>query len=340
MKHCLLTFFLASTILVANIAHARNFESLGGQSGVLQIRTVPAKPAPYQLTTVIIESFSVNLDRSSISWFLNNNLAKEASNQKTFSFKTGGPGSTSNILIAVKTFEGEVIQETINIRPATVDVLWEAESYTPPFYKGKSLYPFQGTVKVVALPNIVTSGGGTIAAKNLIYNWKVDGHPATDASGYGKSFILFKGDVPLKPATISVEVSSVDQSYVAEGGTTLTPVQPGVILYEDSPLLGILQNRALFGNVTLREEEIKIVAIPYFVGVTDRERSGLTYNWRLNNQKITGSLDKSALSFRQEKEVAGSAAVSLEVSNPRKIFQTISADLNLFFGKPAEASIF
>lgn len=339
MKYLALTLF-ASMLFVTNTAVAQSLESLGGQSGALSVRTIPARPAPHQMVTIIIESFSIDLDRSSISWFLNNKLSKEASNQKTFSFKTGGPGSTSNILIVVKTFEGEVIQEVLNIRPATVDVLWEAESYTPPFYKGKSLYPFQGTVKVVALPNIVTSGGGTLAAKNLIYNWKVDGHPATDASGYGKSFIFFRGDVPLKPAKITVEVSSVDQSYVAEGGTTLTPVQPGVILYEDNPLLGILQNRAFFGNITLRDEEIKIVAIPYFVGVTERERSGLSYSWRLNDQKITGGLDKSALSFRQEKEVAGNATVSLEVSNPSKIFQTISTDLNLFFGKQAEASIF
>ncbi|KKU26570.1 MAG: hypothetical protein UX39_C0008G0033 [Candidatus Magasanikbacteria bacterium GW2011_GWA2_46_17] len=339
MKYLALTLF-ASMLFMATTASAQNLESLGGQSGVLLVRTVPARPTPHQFVTVIIESFSIDLDRSNISWFLNNNLSKDASNQKTFSFKTGGPGSTSNILIVVKTFEGEVIQETLNIRPATVDVLWEAESYVPPFYKGKSLYPFQGTVKIVALPNIVTAGGGTLSAKNLVYNWKVDGHPATAASGYGKNFIFFRGDIPLKAANITVEVSSVDQSYVAEGNTVITPVQPGIVFYEDSPLLGVLQNRALFGNITLRDEEIKIVAIPYFVGVTEREGRGLSYNWRLNEQKITGSLDKSALSFRQEKESAGNARVSLEVSSPSRIFQTVTSEISLLFGNPAGVSIF
>ncbi len=319
---------------------AQNLESLGGQSGALSIRTVPAHPAPRQLVTVIIESFSVDLDRAHISWFLNNNLAKEAAGQKTFSFKTGSPGSVSNILIVVQTLEGETVQETLNIRPASVDVLWEAVSYTPPFYKGKSLYPFQGTAKVVALPNIVTAGGGTLSAKNLVYNWKVNGNPAATASGYGKNFIFFKGGVPLKPATVSVEVSSTDEAYVAEGSTVLVPVQPGVVFYEESPLVGTVYSRALSGNVTLRNEEIKIAAIPYFLGVAERERSGLTYKWQMNGQKITGSTDKSTLTFRQEKGVTGSAAVSLEVSNPAKIFQTASTNLSLFFGKTAEFSPF
>ena len=138
--------------------------------------------------------------------------------------------------------------------------------------------------------------------------------------------------MPLKAATVSVEVASPDQSYVAEGSTVLTPVQPGIIFYEDSPLLGIIRSRALFGNVTLRDEEIKIVAIPYFVGVTERERSGLSYNWRMNDQKVTGSQDKSALAFRQEKEAVGDASVSLEIANSAKIFQTVSANLRLLFG--------
>ncbi|MDO8483093.1 MAG: hypothetical protein Q7S86_04735 [bacterium] len=339
MKHLFLSLIM-TLVLAPCVTLAQNLESLGGQSGVLLVRTVPARPAPHQFVTVIIESFSIDLDRSSISWFLNSGLSKDASNQKSFSFKTGGPGSTSNILIVVKTFEGEVIQETLNVRPGTVDVVWEADSYTPPFYKGKSLFPFQGTVKVVALPNIVTSGGGTLSAKNLIYNWKVDGHPATAASGYGKNFIFFKGDVPLKAANITVEVSSVDQSYVAEGNTVITPIQPGIVFYEDSPLLGVLQNRAIFGNITLRDEEIKVVAIPYFVGVSERERSGLSYDWRLNGQKITGSLDKSALSFRQEKEAVGNATVSLEISSPSRIFQTVTSEINLLFGNPAGFNIF
>lgn len=339
MKYLALTLF-ASMLFMTTAANAQNLESLGGQSGVLQIRTVPARPAPNQLVTIIIESFSTDLDRAGISWFLNNNLAKEASGQKSFSFKTGGPGSISNILIVVKTFGGEMIQETLNIRPASVDVLWEAESYTPPFYKGKSLYPFQGTVKVVALPNIITSGGGTLNAKNLVYNWKVDGHPAAEASGYGKNFIFFTGDTPLKPATVTVEVSSTDQTYMAEGSTVLTPVQPGIVFYEDHPLLGVIREKALFGDITLRNEEVKIVAIPYFVSVKEREGSGLSYNWRMNNQKITGSVDKSALAFRQEKAVTGSAAISLEIANSAKIFQTITANLKLVFGKNAKINFF
>ena len=339
MKYLLLTLFVG-TILITNTAYGQNLESLGGQSGARSIQTVPPHPGPHQLTTITVESFSTDLNRATISWFLNNNPVKEATGQKNFSFKTGSLGSISNILIVVKTPGGAVIQETINISPASVDLVWEAESYTPPFYKGKALYQFQGNVKVVALPNIITTEGGSLEAKNMVYTWKVDGHPAGSASGYGKNFILFRGDVPLKPATVSVEVSSTDGAYVATNSTTLNPVQPGIVLYEDSPLLGILYEQALAGNIALRNTEIKITAIPYFLGVAERDGNGLIYNWLMNGQKITAGGEKSSVTFRQDKGAAGNATISLNVTNPIKVFQTIDASVNLLFGSNTAVSQF
>lgn len=339
MKYLALTIF-ASMLFVANMANAQTLQPLGGQTSNLAVRVSPQNPGPNQSVRINIESYATDLDRAEISWFLNNKPTEKNAGQKSFSFRTSQPGSLSSVLIVVRTPDGEVLQHVINIRPATVDLLWEAESYTPPFYRGKALYPYQGTVRVVAVPNIVTENGGTLNPKNLVYNWKVDGNPVTSVSGYGKNFISFIGSIPLKPTTVSVEVSSMDQTYVAEGKTVLSPVQPGVVFYEDDPLAGILYNKALTRNVPLANEEIKIAAIPYFVGVSKRDADNLKYDWQINNQSILDSSDQSSLAFRQEKGTAGSSAISLQVSNSAKIFQFAQNSLLLSFGNKAVENSF
>lgn len=340
MKYLGFTLLLASIIFLGHSTEAQTLQTLGGQTSNLAVRVVPSLPGPNQTVNIFIESYATDLDRAEISWFLNNKPVEKSTGQKSFSFRTGQPGSLSNILIVVRTPDGEVMQHVIDIRPATVDLLWEAESYTPPFYRGKALYPYQGTVRIVAIPNIVTENGGTLNPKNLIYDWKIDGNPVTAVSGHGKNFISFTGSVPLKPTTISVEISSIDQAYAAAGKTILSPVQPGVVFYEDRPLAGVLYNKALTRSVSLANEEMKIAAIPYFSGVLKRDADTLKYDWQINNESILAASDENSLTFRQEKGVAGSSAISLQISNSAKIFQFAQNNLLLSFGNKAVENSF
>lgn len=339
MKYLLLTLLVA-TLLVAHTVAAQTLESLGTDTNALSVTTIPLRPGPSETVTVEIESYATDLDRAFVSWFLNDTLMQEGIGKKRFVFKTGKAGTLSSILIAVKTTEGATIQQTLNIRPGVVNLVWEAVSYTPPFYKGKALYPYQGTVKVVALPNIVSEGGGALSPKNLVYNWSVNDSPAPQASGYGKSVMYFTGGIPARPVEVSVEVSSLDKTYIAAGQTAFAPQSPELLFYEDSPLHGTLYNKALAGAVTLANEEMKLAAMPYFVGARERASTGLSYEWRLNNTLVGAGADKESLTFREEKGAAGTALVSLRVTHPSKIFQFAEAALTLYFGRGAQAGQF
>ncbi len=334
MKYATLTLFLSLAISLPLLAGAQALQPLGGdQTDPIIIRTEPSRPIPNQPVTVIIESYATDLNRSDISWFLNNALVQEGVGKKTFSFAAGKSGSLSSILIIIKTSEGAVIQKTFDVRPASVSLLWEAVSYTPPFYKGKALYPYQGTVKVVALPDIVTENGGKINAKNLVYTWKIDGTTSGDQSGYGKNFIVFTGRIPLRSTKVDVEAETLDKTRVATGSTTITPQSPELLFYEDSPVYGVLYNRALTGTVALEHEEIKLAAAPYFLGVNERQGTGLVFDWQLNNQDAGAGTTKDSLAFRYSAGGVGQALVALQVSNPARIFQVASNNLSLNFGQ-------
>ena len=340
MKHLPITFLLLTLSLASPVADAQTFQSLGGETGNVIVSTEPSEPSPNQYVTVSVESYATDLNRALISWFQNGKLEKEAIGQKTFLLKTGSLGTVSNILIVIKTAEGETLQKALSVRPGALDLVWEAESYTPPFYRGKALYPFQGTVKVVALPNIVTETGAVLNPKNLVYTWTVDGDAVARISGYGKNFMFFNGSVPLGPATIEVEAASLDKKYRAKGSVILNPQGSEVLFYEDNPIYGVLYNKTLRGNVTLQNEEIRITGIPYYIGAKERENNSLRYEWQLNNQNVGGGSAKSSLSFKQSADAGGTALVALQVSNPAKIFQFASNNLSLTFGKTAAVNLF
>ena len=83
------------------------------------------------------------------------------------------------------------------MQPTSVDVLWSAYSYTPPFYKGKALAPSRGSVVLVALPQLVTRNGSPIEPKNIIYTWSRRGVILGKSSGLGKNQVVLRAEPAL-----------------------------------------------------------------------------------------------------------------------------------------------
>ncbi|MCR4311536.1 MAG: hypothetical protein NUV54_03175 [Candidatus Taylorbacteria bacterium] len=102
--------------------YAQQLQSLGNASGSVFVTANPSRPRPHQTVTVTIESYAMDLDRSTISWYLNSTLKQEALGKKTFTFQTGLLGSVSSILIVIEPPSGAPVQETLVIHPATVDL--------------------------------------------------------------------------------------------------------------------------------------------------------------------------------------------------------------------------
>jgi hypothetical protein len=334
MKSVSITFLIALFLLpLVSFADLQVLGGSGSSNNIL-ITTDPTYPGPNQFVKVNLESYAIDLNRTEISWFINGQLEKEATGDKTLMFKTGPIGSSTNILVLIKDKNGQSYQQTLNINPANVDLIWEAQSYTPPFYKGKAIYPMQGSVKIVAVPNIVI-GGVQESSKNLVYTWSIDGDAVSQTSGLGKNYMIYTGGTLPNTVKISVDVSTLDKKYNASKTISLAPQLPQLLFYENSPIYGIQYNRALSSNTVLSQSEISIVGIPYFIGTKEREGNNLKYEWRQNGN-IVNSGNKSTLIFRQDKDTKGVSFVSLQISNPDKMFQMAANDISLSFGKTSE----
>jgi hypothetical protein len=302
----------------------------------------PENPRPGQIVTIDIESFSVDLDRAdSITWVLDGATIKRGAGIKQVQFEAGNLGSRSVIDVIIRAMNGNTIKESITIRPTEVDLLWETDSYTPPFYKGKALSSSDAEITIVAIPQFVTSNGSKLNSSDLIFKWKMDGKALGSLSGRGRDSIKIKGPKMFKSMLIQADVSSIDSALAGKGFEVISPVSPKIVFYENDPILGMKYENALNGRFSLLKEEVNITAHPYFFSGSKRVISDFDYSWKVNGSEVVASPDdESSIVLRQVGAGEGEASVSLDIQNLDRILQSARASFSLIFGGIGKDTLF
>lgn len=295
----------------------------------LDVKTTPSNPGPKQAINVTIESYLTDLDKATITWSLNGKVVSSGQGKRVFNFQNGDNGETTRLSVSIKTSEGDSFNKQFSWRPIGVTVLWEAGTYTPPFYRGKALLTPQAQVKMVALPDITTGLKNALDAGNLAYVWKKDGSVVSSASGYGKNVFIFPGPKPFANSKISVLASSSDNTTQSETRVGLTLSQPFILFYEKDPLFGTWYNHPINSTFNLNKKEFSISAEPYFFSKEDSDYQILNYNWSLNSRKVQN--DSKYITLRNNTGVQGTSAVSLSVSNSKQTFQAANNSFGVNF---------
>lgn len=179
-----------------------------------------------------------------------------------------------------------------------VDIIVEAETYVPSFYKGRAEPTSGNLIKAIAIPT------GTDTS-NMTYRWSVNGQPiqsqeqsVTFSAPIGNNFIL------------RVTVIK-DGMFWSDKNETISLSRPEVILYEENALRG-LGTIAIGKDFSLIGEEATIRAVPFFTGA--QAQSNLTGNWTVDDQTVI-STDWRKLSFVRPEEPNSRYFVELNIFN-------------------------
>ncbi len=302
-------------------------------SNFLELTMRPENPEPGQNVTITLKSFSFDLDRSKITWFVDGLQKKTDIGLKEFNTQAGKNGQKITIKVTVETPQDGLQQTEAFFIPSLVDLIYESLAYTPPFYKGKALNPNQGVVLVTAIPELIKANGEKISAQNIIYSWKKNGKVEQSASGIGKNTFVFPGTVPIRDNTIEVTASSLDGDIYAYKKVEITNDSPKIIFYENSPVYGIMFNKAIKGSVKLLTDEFSVLAIPYFFSSGYATTPDLDYIWTMNGQTVGNQEPKNSFTTRIEKAGSGTANIGLKISNNVRIFQFTNNDYSINFDK-------
>lgn len=214
----------------------------------------------------------------------------------------------------------------------SVDLLWQGDTYTPPFYQGRSLWSTQSDITFVAIPQ----GLGNPA--NLNYKWTKNGSVLGSFSGVGRNTLSFSDSILSITQTIRVDIISTtnidilsdENPVMASASITLTPTSPSLNIYESSPLYGFMFHKSVGNNYQLKEKEITFTAFPYFFSVNTRLDNSLAYEWRTN----TGGLEtRDSVTYRvPDNTSGGSSQVSLRAFHKNQITQDARKSFLVEFG--------
>lgn len=309
---------------IFSISEAVSFEKQ------FNVSVSPSFPGPNQEVTLSIEDYSIEVNTANILWFKNGILEKNGVGEKKFTLTTRGLGTSDYIEIQAISYQGlPSFSKEITIRPAEVDLVWESDSSVPPFYKGRSLSSSNSEVKFVAMPYLIDSNGQILDPKKLVYKWKENWKLKSEVSGYGKNVFVWDRSKSFQDKIITVEVSNIEGTFGAEKSVSLNDYETKIIFYKKDPLLGILYQNSLGSEINLNDEELNIVAEPFFFSTEDLP-GNIKYKWTLNGKNLVDSQGENSLIIKKsESSNKGFSLLKLDIQNIKKVLQEASKTIKI-----------
>lgn len=284
-------------------------QALGGEATV-SLESIPTYPAPESEVTLRLNAYALDPHGMTVRWFENGEEVPEAYNKREAVFQTGAAGTPLRVEVLVGTAAGIPVLVTRTITPELVDVIIEADTYTPPFYRGRALPSSGARVRAVA----VTSFDGEAP---LYYHWTLGGEvlggaPARNQPAVSFTFPRFRSPV------LTLEIT--DGAGVVRGGT-IVPVEqhtPQVHFYEERPLRGTAG--ASIETLPLIGEEVTVRAEPFFVSpeLADNEAA---LDWRIDGRAVAGQEGAPRALTLRRTGGSGSATVTFQAVNREALQQ-------------------
>ncbi|OGG41458.1 hypothetical protein A2837_03030 [Candidatus Kaiserbacteria bacterium RIFCSPHIGHO2_01_FULL_46_22] len=195
--------------------------------------------------------------------------------------------------------------------PAVIglDLVVEAETYTPHFYRGRAEPTAGSIMRLIALPE----DPGAVTR----YHWKVGGQTMNESGQ------TLRVTAPSGQGEVVVEVSSLDQNGNVIGRTTnyISLSSPSLSFYEVNPLRGI-SNIMIKDKVTLIGDEVTVRGEPYFINPTSM--STMNGVWNTGQLENVPSNDWRTLTILRTDAVS-SARVTLGASNLNTLTDNLSS---------------
>ena len=223
----------------------------------LIITSTPEIPEPGEVVTLKLESFSRDLTNSVITWTLDGITQSQGLGESTYTFVAPPSGTETLINIDITTEDRDDLEETLFFSPAEVDIVFEAQTYTTPFYSGRSMFSHQSKVRIAAIPNI-TENGVNYDSSDIFYTWEKNHSVMQDLSGRGKDTIELNGSIVSDSFFVTVTARPVNSDLIARRTIRIQPNNTNVIAYENDPLNGSVFENALIGVNSLEKEEFGV----------------------------------------------------------------------------------
>jgi hypothetical protein len=208
---------------------------------------------------------------------------------------------------------------------ASVDLLWEAQTTAPEWYRGKDLASPGSLVRVVALVESSNS--------SLEYRWQKDGRSLGGVSGVGRNTLEFVAGQPGENHKVEVAVHGASGARLATKALTLAVAEPQLLFYEEDPAAGLNFFSALPREWGVSGPELTVVAAAFFFNAN----SPLEYRWLVNGEPVLTNVARpEAVTLLAPAAGVGDNLIELAANPAGQSNQTVRRELLLGGQRPSD----
>jgi hypothetical protein len=317
-----ISFFFAVFSILFFTTPAVHAQTLPGQG--LGLLATPEFPTPHSPVEVSLNDYSIDTAGADVSWYVNGVEKVDSRNERTIQVLAGDLGKKTSVRVVLTRSGVAGLSATTSFVPTQVDLILEANTYVPDFYRGRALPSPESSARAIALVH----DGTTAPLTAYTYKWSEDGEVLFGGPVKGKSSIditvsRFKGK------TLTVDVSNGDGVAVGRQTLYLEATQPQILFYEHCPLRGLLE-KAIVGPLPFIGEEISVYGEPFFLH-TNVADSEVDFSWEIDGTPTNVTSESpNAITLRQVGG-GGGAEIGLRIVTKKRIPQVIEKAFEVFF---------
>jgi hypothetical protein len=298
------------------------------------IKAIPSTPSAGDSVHFTVEGSVFDLPKDTITWSVNGKTLASGVGATSADATVDSKGDSLDVIVSVTDPVWGAAGNELVIVPLQVDILYDAPTYVPPFYRGRALPSAGGSMHLEALARL-SAGGAMIPNSSITYTWSRNGTVLGSFSGLGKSKISIDSPAMYGTDTISVRASANDDTLSASASIVIPNTPLTLELYEDHPLFGITYFNALPDAIPA-PSEMTVAAIPYFATITGLYDATLQYSWLLNDSPLAASSSKQNEVTLDSTQ--GSAKLHLDITSLNNFFLGASGDWKFQFGNSGGAT--
>ena len=311
--------FIFFSLLLATPTFAQFSDATLGSD--ISISAIPENPEPLESVILEIKSYSIDLNQANIAWRYNGKIVSSGIGRVRISV-IAPDANNAGLVTATVTGTGFATSSTsIDLRTAKIDLLWEAaDSYTPPFYKGKAMFTTNGLIRITAVQS-------HSSPKNLSFEWSRNDSVVQDASGYNKNSMIFRNETLKKQERVSV----VAQSGLFNGrnSVTLVPTKPQIVLYQKTEGFIDYANGHL-SSLSTKSPGVTLRFEPYFFSTPQNIDTNLTFDIKNNENQLYGNQTQNEISLSRP-DNGGQSNIEVSVNTVVYSLQNAIKQFNILF---------
>lgn len=292
--------------------------------GTISLETNPEYPAPKSLVSVSLNDYSVNALGATIQWFIDGVEQGKFKNERSIQVTAGNLGEKKSIRVVLTRAGAPTLSNTVIISSNIVDIVLEAQTYVPTFYKGRALPSSESTVRAIALMHDKAGG----IKDTYTYKWSLGDTVLLGGPVKGK-YVLEQKMPRFEDSELTVEVFDTKGSAVGRHTILLNPAQPELHFYEYTPLRG-LSERASSNPLALIGEETTIFGEPYYLNARMRGTDA-KFTWLVDGNEAGQNLDAPNTITLRQNGISGKSFLSFSIRTLAQIPQYVTESLQLVF---------